>query len=57
MTAIPLSPGIVHTEMLEVCYGDDAASFITPQAWARSAIPFLLNLKPEDNGQPLTVPS
>ena len=57
MAAIPLSPGIVHTEMLEVCYGDDAASFITPQAWARSAIPFLLNLKPEDNGQPLTVPS
>jgi NAD(P)-dependent dehydrogenase (short-subunit alcohol dehydrogenase family) len=57
MAAIPLSPGIVHTEMLEICYGDDAATFITPQAWAMSAIPFLLNLKPEDNGQPLTVPS
>ncbi|XHX78282.1 MAG: SDR family oxidoreductase [Stenomitos frigidus ULC029] len=57
MAAIPLDPGIVHTEMLEVCYGDDAASFMTPQDWARSAIPFLLNLKPEHNGQPLTVPS
>lgn len=56
MAAIPLSPGIVHTEMLETCYGDDAATFITPKDWAVSAIPFLLNLKPENNGQPLTVP-
>lgn len=57
MAAIPLSPGIVHTEMLETCYGDDAASFITPKDWVVSAIPFLLNLTPENNGQPLTVPS
>lgn len=56
MAAIPLSPGIVHTEMLEMCYGDDAASFITPQDWVVSAIPFLLSLTPENNGQPLTVP-
>ncbi|MBD2077322.1 SDR family oxidoreductase [Phormidium sp. FACHB-592] len=57
MAAIPLSPGIVHTEMLETCYGSDAASFIAPHDWAASAIPFFLNLKPEHNGQPLTVPS
>ena len=57
MAAIPLSPGIVHTEMLETCYGGDAANFIAPQDWAVNAIPFLLNLKPEHNGQPLTVPS
>ncbi len=57
MAAIPLSPGIVHTEMLEACYSSDAANFITPQDWAVNAIPFLLNLKPEHNGQPLTVPS
>ncbi|MBW4691791.1 MAG: SDR family oxidoreductase [Lyngbya sp. HA4199-MV5] len=57
MVAIPLSPGIVHTEMLEICYGDDAANFTALKDWTVKAIPFLLNLKPEQNGQPLTVPN
>ena len=57
MAAIPLSPGIVHTEMLEVCYGDDAASYTALKDWVVKAVPFLLHLKPEHNGQPLTVPS
>jgi len=56
MAAIPLSPGIVHTEMLEICYGDDAANFTALKDWTVKAIPFLLGLKPEQNGQPLTVP-
>ena len=56
MAAIPVSPGIIHTEMLEVCYGDDAANFTALKDWVVHAIPFLLSLKPENNGQPLTVP-
>lgn len=56
MAAIPLSPGIIHTEMLEVCYGDDAANFTALKDWEVKAIPFLLSLKPDNNGQPLTVP-
>ena len=57
MAAIPLNPGIVHTEMLEVCYGDDAANYTALKDWVAKAVPFLLSLKPENNGQPLTVPA
>lgn len=57
MAAIPLNPGIIHTDMLEVCYGEDAASYTTIQDWVKKAVPFLLQLSPADNGIPLTVPS
>lgn len=57
MAAIPLNPGIIHTEMLEICYGEDAAKFTRLQDWVSKAVPFLLQLTPEDNGSPLTVPS
>lgn len=57
MAAVPLSPGVVHTEMLETCMGDDANSYPRPNEWAKRAVPFLLGLGPEHNGQPLTVPA
>lgn len=57
MAAIPLNPGIIHTDMLEVCYGEDAASYTTIKDWAQKAVPFLLQLSPADNGMPLTVPN
>lgn len=57
MAAIPLSPGIIHTDMLEVCYGDDAANYTAIQDWVEKAVPFLLQLSPADNGMPLTVPA
>ncbi|MBW4583347.1 MAG: SDR family oxidoreductase [Tildeniella nuda ZEHNDER 1965/U140] len=57
MAAIPLNPGIIHTEMLEICYGDDAANYTALKDWVTKAVPFLLSLKPENNGQPLTVPT
>ncbi len=56
MAAIPLSPGIIHTEMLEICYGEDAANFTALKDWVVKAVPFLLQLTPSDNGRPLTVP-
>lgn len=56
MAAIPLNPGIIHTDMLEICYGNAAASYTKIQDWVQQAAPFLLNLKPKDNGIPLTVP-
>jgi NAD(P)-dependent dehydrogenase (short-subunit alcohol dehydrogenase family) len=56
MAAIPLNPGIIHTEMLEVCYGEDAASYTAIKDWVEKAVPFLLQLSPTDNGMPLTVP-
>ena len=56
MAAIPLNPGIIHTKMLEVCYGEDAANYTSIKDWVDHAVPFLLQLSPSDNGKPLTVP-
>jgi len=56
MAAIPLNPGIIHTEMLQRCFGGSAADYPTPAVWAKRAVPFLLKLGPTENGQPLTAP-
>jgi NAD(P)-dependent dehydrogenase (short-subunit alcohol dehydrogenase family) len=56
MAAIALNPGIIHTDMLEICYGEEAASFTSAADWGQKAVPFLLQLQPKDNGQSLTVP-
>ena len=55
MAAIPLSPGIINTDMLRSCFGGDAAMYPTPEAWAKEAVPYLLGLGARDNGQSLTV--
>lgn len=56
LAAIPLNPGIIHTEMLDSCFGAEAATFPSPEAWARTAVPFILSLSPADNGNPQTAP-
>lgn len=52
MAAVPLNPGIIHTEMLDSCFGEGAASFPAPTEWAREAAAAILRLGPADNGQP-----
>ncbi|MCA9268662.1 MAG: SDR family oxidoreductase [Planctomycetales bacterium] len=56
LAAVPLNPGVINTEMLQSCFGDGAASYPSPQQWAKKAVPLLLGLSAKDNGQPLTVP-
>lgn len=56
MAAIPLNPGIINTEMLQSCFGAGASQFEDAEAWAKKAVPFLLNLGPSDNGQSLSAP-
>ncbi|MEG4043566.1 SDR family NAD(P)-dependent oxidoreductase [Microcoleus sp. Pol17_C1] len=56
MAAVPVNPGIIHTDMLDICFGEDAANYTSAKAWVQKAVPFLLKLKPSDNGMPLTVP-
>ncbi len=56
MAAIALNPGIIHTQMLEICFGEAATAYPSAQAWAKRAVPFLLQLRSRDNGKPLTVP-
>ena len=56
MAAIPLNPGIIDTDMLRSCFGNSASAYPTAQQWARRAVPFLLGLGPQDNGQAAAVP-
>lgn len=56
MAAIPVSPGIVYTEMLQSCFGASAAAHETADVWAKQAAPFMLGLSAKDNGQSLTTP-
>ena len=56
LAAVALNPGIIHTEMLESCFGEYASSYPDPQTWAETAVPFLARLGPTDNGASLTVP-
>jgi NAD(P)-dependent dehydrogenase (short-subunit alcohol dehydrogenase family) len=56
MCAVPLNPGIINTDMLQSCFGEEADSYPTPEKWAQKAVPFLLNLGPKDNGKSLTAP-
>ena len=56
MAAIPLNPGIINTEMLQSSFGGSATAYPTAEEWAKVAVPFLLQLGPNENGQPLTVP-
>ncbi|GAB4351710.1 MAG: SDR family NAD(P)-dependent oxidoreductase [Methylohalobius crimeensis] len=56
MAAVALNPGIIHTDMLDSCFGDFARQYPGAKAWARRAAPFILGLDAGDNGRPLTVP-
>jgi NAD(P)-dependent dehydrogenase (short-subunit alcohol dehydrogenase family) len=56
LAAVALNPGVVHTALLESCYGQSAKSYPGPERWAERAAPFLLALGPKDNGRSLTVP-
>jgi len=56
MAAVPLSPGVIDTEMLRSCFGASAGHHQKPDAWSRVAVPFLLQINERDNGESLTVP-
>jgi len=56
MAAVALNPGVIDTDMLRSCFGQSAGSYLGPNRWAEDAVPFILSLGPEHNGQSLTVP-
>jgi NAD(P)-dependent dehydrogenase (short-subunit alcohol dehydrogenase family) len=56
MTSVPLNPGVIDTDMLRSSFGDSAASYPDPRAWAETAAPFILQLGPGDNGKSLSAP-
>ena len=57
MSAIPLNPGVIDTDMLRSCLGSEASSYAQAEAWAKIAAPYLLRLGLKDNGKSLSVPT
>ena len=56
LSTVALNPGIINTEMLQRSFGESAHSFPSPEEWAKTAAPYILNLGPSHNGQSLTAP-
>lgn len=56
MAAVPVSPGVVNTEMLQSCFGPSASAHETADVWAKTAAPFMIGLSAKDNGRSLTTP-
>lgn len=56
LAAVSLNPGVIHTEMLESCFGASASSYPGPEQWARRAAGFILGIDAADNGKELTAP-
>src|SRR6202035_3470639 len=56
VAAVAVNPGVVHTRLLDSCFGRAALTYPGPERWAERAVPFLLGLSAADNGRSLTVP-
>jgi NAD(P)-dependent dehydrogenase (short-subunit alcohol dehydrogenase family) len=56
MASVPFNPGIINTAMLQSSFGSSAASYVYPAEWAKTAVPFLLELGPAENGKPISAP-
>lgn len=56
LAVVALNPGIIHTDMLDSCFGASASSFPSPDEWAQRAVPYLLSLDESDNGCSLDIP-
>lgn len=56
LACVSLNPGVIDTDMLRSCFGEEeAARCIDPEGWASRAVPLLESLGPEKNGEALTV--
>jgi NAD(P)-dependent dehydrogenase (short-subunit alcohol dehydrogenase family) len=56
LAAVALNPGVINTGMLQSCFGESAAHYPSASRWAEKAVPFILKLDTNDNGQALSVP-
>ncbi|MFO0946065.1 MAG: SDR family NAD(P)-dependent oxidoreductase [Planctomycetota bacterium] len=55
LTAVPLNPGVIDTDMLRSCFGADAGTYPAPDQWAKKAVPYILGIGQKVNGMSLTV--
>ena len=51
LSAVALNPGIIDTDMLRSCFGEQAAAYEAPAVWAKKAADCLIGLGPSDNGE------
>jgi NAD(P)-dependent dehydrogenase (short-subunit alcohol dehydrogenase family) len=56
MSAVAFNPGVIDTDMLRLCWGDEASDHESPEVWAERAAPFLLSLGPQNSGQSVSLP-
>ena len=56
LSAVPVNPGVINTDMLQSTFGPTANGYQTAEEWAEKAVPFFLNLGPHENGKPVSVP-
>lgn len=56
MAAVAFNPGIIDTEMLRSCFGEESNRFPSPEEWARAASQRLLSLQRDHNGQSIDAP-
>ena len=57
MSAVPLNPGVIDTDMLRSCFGGTASRYPSAKKWVEHAVPFILALNSRDNGKQVSVPS
>jgi NAD(P)-dependent dehydrogenase (short-subunit alcohol dehydrogenase family) len=55
MAAVPLNPGVIDTDMLRLCLGDEAAGYPGPEVWSHQAAKVILGLDASHNGKPWSV--
>ncbi len=56
IASIPLSPGVIDTDMLRQAWSDGAAAHPDPAEWVETAVPFILGLGTEHSGKSLRIP-
>jgi len=56
IATVALNPGVIHTDMLDQCFGPSASAYETAAQWRSRAVPYLLDLSTDHNGQSLSVP-
>ena len=56
MASIALNPGIINTDMLQLCWSDGANAYPSADEWGTAAVPYLLSLSGKDNGSSPSVP-
>ena len=56
ITCVALNPGVIDTDMLRSCWGENANAYKKPESWAIKAAPYILHINEKDNGASLTAP-